>query len=104
LRAKLGNIEGASLTQSGEMNMEVIPADADKGSGLRMLSQRLGIRREEIMAVGDQLNDLPMLRYAGLGVAVANAPEMVRQAADAVTDRNDEDGVGKAIEKYCLSD
>lgn len=103
LRAELGNIEGASLTQSGEMNMEVIPSDADKGSGLKMLSERLGIRREEIMAVGDQLNDLPMLRFAGIGVAVANAPEMVRQAADAVTDRNDQDGVGKAIEKYCFS-
>ncbi len=102
LRAELGGIKGASLTQSGERNMEVIPADADKGSGLQLLSERLGIRREEIMAVGDQLNDLPMLRYAGLGVAVANASELVRQAADAVTDSNDRDGVGKAIEKYCL--
>lgn len=102
LRAELGDINGASLTQSGERNMEVIPADADKGSGLQLLAERLGIRREEVMAVGDQLNDLPMLRYAGFGVAVANATEMVRNAADAVTDSNDRDGVGKAIEKYCL--
>ncbi|HCN86751.1 MAG TPA: Cof-type HAD-IIB family hydrolase, partial [Enterococcus faecalis] len=48
-------------------------------------------------------NDLPMIEYAGLGVAMANAIPLVKEAADVVTDTNDQDGVAKAVEKYILT-
>ena len=54
------------------------------------------------MALGDQLNDLPMLRYAGLGVAMGNAPDTVKEAASFVTGSNREDGAAAAIEAFCL--
>ena len=61
-----------------------------------------GFSREEVMAIGDNYNDVSMLSFAGLGVAMGNAPLPVQQQADAVTAANDADGVAKAIETYCL--
>ena len=56
------------------------------------------------MAIGDNLNDLEMIRYAGLGVAIGNARQEVKDAANAVTTSNEEDGVAQAIEQYVLKD
>ncbi|MEI0738592.1 HAD hydrolase family protein [Paenibacillus sp. JTLBN-2024] len=56
--------------------------------------------RQQVIAVGDNFNDMDMLEYAGLGVAMGNAPESVKNAADEVTLSNDDDGVAKVIEKY----
>ncbi len=103
IRAALGGIEGVSLTQSSETNFELIPSGADKGTGLELLSRHLDIRPREIIAFGDQLNDLPMLRFAGLGVAVGSAAELVRQAAGLVARSNNDDGVARVIEEVCLS-
>lgn len=64
------------------------------------LGQLLGIRQEEIMACGDGSNDIAMIRMAGLGVAMGNATEAVKEAADYVTETNDEDGAAKAIAKF----
>lgn len=102
IRAALGGIAGAALTQSSESNFELISDKTDKGTGLRILAERLGVEPAHIMAVGDQLNDLPMIRYAGLGVAMGNASDTVRQAAAWVTGNNREDGAAKAIERFCL--
>ena len=66
------------------------------------LGEFLGIRKEEIMACGDGDNDLSMIEAAGLGVAMENADDEVRQAADYITCSNNEDGVAKAIEKFAL--
>ena len=66
------------------------------------LGEKLGIAPAQIMACGDQLNDITMLRQAGLGIAMGNAPDDVKQAADICVDRNDEDGAAKAIEQYAL--
>lgn len=83
-------------------NIEINAAGVNKGKGLVKLGELLGIRREEIMACGDGDNDSVMLKEVGLGVAMANAEEAVKEAADYITESNDEDGVAKAIEKFVL--
>ena len=103
INTALSGIPGIGVTQSGSSNLEIMSSETDKGIGLRVLCQALGIMAEQTMALGDQLNDLPMIHYAGLGVAMGNAPETVKQAADAVTQRNTDDGVGKAIQRHVLS-
>ena len=102
IRAALGCVPEHSLTQSNVTNIEIMPANVSKGTGLRDLAQRLGIRPENILAIGDQLNDLPMLAYAGISVAMGNAAQAVKDAALHVTAANIEDGVEKAIRKFCL--
>ena len=85
-------------------NIEVNAKGVNKGRGLLILGELLGIRREEIMAVGDGSNDIAMLREAGLGVAMENATDEVKAAADAITLSNDREGAAAAIEKYVLRD
>ena len=63
-----------------------------------------GLIRQEIMACGDGMNDLAMIRFAELGVAMANAEPEVREAADFVTDSNNDDGVAKAVERFILNE
>jgi Cof subfamily protein (haloacid dehalogenase superfamily) len=82
--------------------LEFTHPDANKGKSVEGLAQLLGVPREQVMAVGDALNDLPMLQFAGLGVAMGNGDETVKAQADAVTTSNEEDGVAAAIEKYAL--
>ena len=67
---------------------------------MKVLADKLGICQEEIVAFGNAENDMDMLRWAGIGVAVANSPEHVCQAADEVTESNEEDGVGRWIYRY----
>ncbi|HJE18263.1 MAG TPA: HAD hydrolase family protein, partial [Enterococcus casseliflavus] len=62
-----------------------------------------GIKQEEVMAIGDNENDLTMVEYAGIGVAMANATENVKNAADVLTASNEEDGVAEVINKYVLA-
>ena len=63
-----------------------------------------GIRPEEIISFGDNKNDIGMIRYAGVGVAVANAVEELKSAADYVTDTNENSGVGKALAKIVFGE
>ena len=86
------------LCSSSGRNLEVNSPTANKGSGLLALARFLGIQPEHIMAMGDYSNDIPMLRAAGYGVAMANALEDVKAAADAVTLPCAEDGAAVAIE------
>ncbi|MDV2933469.1 Cof-type HAD-IIB family hydrolase [Enterococcus faecalis] len=83
--------------------LEFMPKGITKAYGISLLAKDLGIRAEEIMTLGDEENDLPMIEYAGLGVAMANAIPLVKEAADVVTDTNDQDGVAKAVEEYILT-
>lgn len=99
---ELEQVDGLTLVGSLRYNIEINAAGVNKGSGLIRLGKLLGIRREEIMACGDGDNDTVMLREAGFGVATANAEEQVKEAADYITDSNDEDGPAKAIEKFVL--
>jgi len=80
--------------------LEIMQLDASKTKAIRFLLQRYGIRREEILALGDNFNDKEMIAFAGTGVAMGNAPDAVKAVADYVTDTNQEDGVRKAIEKF----
>ena len=76
----------------------------NKGAGLLALAARLGVPREEVMAIGDNSNDVAMLQAAGLGVAVANASEEARAAAGYVCEAdNNVGGVAEAIERFVLS-
>ena len=90
------------LVGSLKYNIEINAAGVNKGKGLIKLGELLGICREEIMACGDGDNDVEMLREAGFGVAMENAEEEVKRAADYITETNDEDGVAKAIERFVL--
>lgn len=79
-------------TYSMQSNLEILRRGVDKGSALQKLAERLGIAPEQVIAVGDSRNDLSMIRYAGTGLAVANACDALKQAADAVACASD-DGV-----------
>lgn len=80
--------------------LEIPDSHAGKASGLRFLADHLGISREESAAFGNAENDMDMMVWAGIGVAVANSPRNVCEAADEITGSNDEDGVGRWIEQY----
>lgn len=82
--------------------LEILPKGVDKAKALEGLLDKLGCDRTELMACGDGYNDLTMIRYAGMGVAMANARDEVKAEADYVTLSNDEDGVAAAIEKFIL--
>jgi Cof subfamily protein (haloacid dehalogenase superfamily) len=84
--------------------MEITHPEVNKGTALDYLMGYLNVPRERVIAVGDALNDLKMIRLAGLGVAVANGDEQVKAQASAVTASNEEDGVALAIEKYALGE
>mgnify|MGYP001852296767 FL=1 len=90
------------LVSSLGYNIEINAAGVDKGNGLISLGRMLGIRPEEIMACGDGDNDINMLRNTGFGVAMANAEQEVKDAADYITLSNEEDGAAAAIEKFAL--
>ena len=82
--------------------MEVTAKHVSKEQALYELAQHYQVPLEEVMTVGDNFNDLPMLRLAGLGVAMDNAPEAVKNEAKAVTKSNNEHGVAEAIKEYVL--
>ena len=84
----------------------LIVGDADKLIPLEAelclrLQGRINVAREEVIAIGDGYNDLSMIRFAGLGIAMGNAQEPVKKAADYITLSNEEDGVAEAIKKFC---
>ena len=83
-------------------NVEINNARANKGDAVLALAAHLGCAADNVMSFGDGLNDVTMLRAAGLGVAMANAFDEVKAYADYVTDDCDNDGVAAAIEKFCL--
>lgn len=83
--------------------LEFVDVNASKAIALEKLGKFYGINREEMIAVGDGFNDLSMIEYAGLGVAMENAPFEIKQAADFVTRSNDNDGVAFVIEKFILN-
>jgi Cof subfamily protein (haloacid dehalogenase superfamily) len=82
---------------------EIIDKQASKWDAVWSIAQQWGIAQAEVMAIGDQQNDLSMLTQAGLGVAMGNAPQAVQRQAKAVTGRIEEDGVASAIDRFILS-
>ncbi|MED4604286.1 Cof-type HAD-IIB family hydrolase [Paenibacillus validus] len=88
--------------RSGVEFVDVMAVSASKGNALKHLADSWGIRREEIIAIGNYFNDVDMLRFAGLGIAMDNSPDGVKEAADEVTLSNNEDGVHAALMKHVL--
>ena len=92
--------EDLCVVQTDAFYLEVIPSRVNKGEGLRAICRAAGIEISETLAFGDSENDIPMLRAAGLGIAMANADPSVKSAADAVTLSNNDNGIAAALEKY----
>lgn len=90
-------IGGIEVTKSWFNNIEIMAVGSDKGSALKFIADYLNIKREEIIAFGDNYNDITMLEYAGTGVAMGNADDFVKSKANYVSLKNYEDGVAKAI-------
>ena len=90
-----------TISTSRSYFLELMPKETDKGTALAKIAKLLNISAEETMAIGDAMNDEAMIRWAGIGVAMANSDERIKSIADIVTDNsNDEDGVAEVIEKY----
>lgn len=83
---------------------DVVLKGVTKATGMQHVLDHLRLAREKCIGEGDSANDLPMIRFAGLGVAMGNAPEQVKAQADAVTEDCENDGVAVMIEKYLLND
>jgi hypothetical protein len=86
----------------GDM-MEILPPNTGKGAALKELLADLGIAPENALAIGDGENDIDMFQLVGLGIAMGNAWDIVKQAAQVVVGTNDEHGVAQAIEKFVLN-
>jgi Cof subfamily protein (haloacid dehalogenase superfamily) len=86
------------FTSSDHSNIEIMPRGANKAEALRFMADRMGIPMEQVMAIGDNYNDIEMIKAAGRRVAMANAVDKLKEAAGEVTLSNDEDGVALAIE------
>ncbi|WP_404405663.1 Cof-type HAD-IIB family hydrolase [Jeotgalibacillus malaysiensis] len=90
------------VTNSSLTNIEVNAAGINKAAAIRKVCKRLNIQMDQVMAVGDSLNDLAMIRESGIGVAMENAQDVVKEAADWVTHSNEDHGVAEAIRRFVL--
>ncbi|OZU88290.1 phosphoglycolate phosphatase [Virgibacillus indicus] len=100
LRTQVENSPSIEVTRSSISNMEFSLKGITKESGVRKVCEYLGVEMENVMAIGDNLNDLRLIQSAGLGVAMGNADDQLKQAADVITDTNENDGVAKAIQRF----
>lgn len=90
------------VVSSSLYNFEVMRKDTSKGNAVKHLAKMLNISRDEIMCIGDSENDLSMIHYAGVGVAMGNGLDILKNEADFITDTNVNSGVSKAIKKFAL--
>nr|WP_272508961.1 Cof-type HAD-IIB family hydrolase [Clostridium ganghwense] len=95
----LGEFE---VVSSSLNNFEIMKKGSSKGKAVEVLAGFYGLSREEVICMGDGENDLSMLQYVGMGIAMGNAEYYVKDNAKYVTDTNNNDGVAKAIEKFVL--
>jgi Cof subfamily protein (haloacid dehalogenase superfamily) len=100
LRDKLG--DSVNYCTSRPMFLEFFHNKVSKAVAMEKLGEHFGIKREEMIAIGDGFNDLPMIEYAGLGVAMGNAPADIKAKAAYVTLSNDKDGIAHVLEKFVL--
>lgn len=91
-----------SVYRSEPFFLEILPKGIDKAQSLERLLERIGLKKEEMIACGDGYNDLTMIQYAGMGVAMENAVLPVKKAADYITLSNNDDGVAHVVEKFML--
>lgn len=88
---------------SSKFTLEINSRNTNKRTGVSSLERYYGIRREEIICIGDNENDIPMIEYAGLGVAMGNARKKVKERADFITYDNNNFGVANAINKHIFT-
>ena len=91
--------EGISVSSSAWGCVDIMPPGINKGKALRFIMDKLSLKKEQVMAIGDNLNDLEMLQNAGIAVAMSNSVEAIKEMADRITLSCDEDGVALAIEE-----
>jgi Cof subfamily protein (haloacid dehalogenase superfamily) len=103
LTAYLSNIPGVATTSSGQMNIEVMDVNGNKGNALKIMAEYYGISLADTVAIGDNFNDIPMLKVAGFSIAMGNADPAVKQLCNFVTLSNAENGVSYAIDKFILN-
>lgn len=95
-------LEKYTIVRSAEIFLEFLDNSVNKGTGVAAVAQELGLKREQVICVGDAGNDLDMIKYAGLGVAMENAFDYVKESADFITHSNENDGVAHVIQQYML--
>lgn len=93
----IADLNGLEVSKSWENNLEIMAKDISKGNALSILANIYGYDMSEVLALGDQQNDISMIEKAGMGVAMDNADEYVKSRADFITESNDLDGVANAI-------
>ena len=101
-KEELNQVQTKFIKEFEDFYLEIINHRASKGSTLKALSEELGIKQDKVMSLGNAQNDNSMIEYAGIGVAMGNAVPETKAVADVITDTNNNDGVGKAVEKYVL--
>ncbi|MDR1412208.1 MAG: Cof-type HAD-IIB family hydrolase [Spirochaetaceae bacterium] len=95
--------DDVTLFTSKPYFLEILPPGIDKGTSLAKVAEAVGVKREEVMAVGDSMNDEAMIRWAGYGVAMLNGDERLKESACLVTGRtNDDDGIADLVERFIL--
>lgn len=102
-RKELDKIDGITYYCSGGRSIEINKLGVSKGNAVKMLAKYYGIKREEIICIGDNENDISMIEYAGLGIAMGNGIPKLKEKANYITDTNVNDGVRKALEKFILN-
>jgi Cof subfamily protein (haloacid dehalogenase superfamily) len=96
-------IKGLNMFRSGLNFIDLVHDKATKGNALKDLADQMGIAHDQIIAIGNYYNDVEMIEFAGLGIAMGNSPDDLKNLAQDVTLSNNEDGVAQALIKYCLS-
>lgn len=99
---QIAGISDFEISNSSLTNLEINALGINKAKGIMTVCDRLGISMDEVIAMGDSLNDMAMIEAAGCGIAMGNAQEAVKEAADWVTDTNVNNGVAKAISHWVL--
>lgn len=102
LRKHISQNHKVTIVSSLDNNIEIMSQGISKGNAVKILAEYFNIARDEVICIGDNENDLSMIQYAGLGVAMKNSSDVLIEAADYITDGNDEDGVAKVIERFML--
>lgn len=103
IRIKLQQLGMFEITNSSPVNLEINPRGISKKSGIQEICSLLDITMEEVIAVGDSLNDLAAIQAVGLGVAMGNAQQAVKEAADLVVASNNDDGIVEVIRDYIFA-
>lgn len=103
VKDELENLGALDISSSWENNIEVTKKGVSKGSSLDFLCKKLDIDKNEVIAIGDNNNDISMIAYAGLGIAMKNGTDEAKEASNLVTpSTNDQHGVAEIIEEYML--